>query len=78
MSEEEEGTPVLGKRTRPDGDDREGDVPKMPSADVDDSSDEEIGSMPTAAAADSGTTMTNGRKKKRAGESSFRRLVMTL
>ena len=46
----------------------------MPSADVEHSSDEEIGPMPTADGADEpGAVVSNGRKKKkRAGESGLR------
>ena len=60
---------TLGKRPREasnGADDGEEVGPPMPGADVDDSSDDEIGPMPGASSSE-----TNGkkRKKKRAGES---------
>lgn len=72
MSEVEENV-SLGKRARDEvsetGDQSTsaGAVPEMPPADMDDSSDEEIGPMPTGPS-DTGVVMSNGRKKKRAGE----------
>jgi peptidylprolyl isomerase domain and WD repeat-containing protein 1 len=72
MSEVEENV-SLGKRARdeaPKNGDQStsaGAVPEMPPADMDDSSDEEIGPMPTGPS-DTGVVMSNGRKKKRAGE----------
>jgi len=61
MTEVENGTTTLGKHAR---DDVEDVVPDMPSADVDDSSDEEIGPMPTAGDA-SGSAISKARKKKK-------------
>jgi peptidylprolyl isomerase domain and WD repeat-containing protein 1 len=62
MSDQENGTTALGKRGR----DEEGvAVPDMPSADMDDSSDDEIGPMPTAG---DGAVQNGRKKKRRAGE----------
>lgn len=66
---ESAATQNLGKRAR-DGSEEpavEVTVPDMPAADVDDSSDEEIGPMPTAPGEEASVVVTNGRKKKRAG-----------
>jgi peptidylprolyl isomerase domain and WD repeat-containing protein 1 len=66
MSDTEQAATTLGKRTREEDANESADVPEMPSADMDDSSDDEIGPMPVPEAA--GTAQSNGRrKKKRAG-----------
>ncbi len=66
MSDSEPGA-SLGKRQREEENgSSSGGVPDMPPADVDDSSDEEIGPMP-GPATDEVIVHTNGRKKKRAG-----------
>lgn len=41
---------------------------EMPPADIDDSSDEEIGPMPVPGADGTEVKVTNGRRKKRAGK----------
>jgi hypothetical protein len=79
MSEADSAATALGKRPREDesgsggtdGGDGDG-VPEMPPPDMEDSSDEEIGPMPTAPGEEEGSNgATNGqkrKKKKRAGE----------
>jgi peptidylprolyl isomerase domain and WD repeat-containing protein 1 len=57
-------TTSSGKRSRDDGEE-EGMVPRVPPAEIDDSSDEEIGPMPGAEDVASGSATQNGRKKKR-------------
>jgi hypothetical protein len=53
------------KRVRDDDGDS---VLEMPPADIDDSSDEEIGPMPVPGADGTEVKVTNGRRKKRAGK----------
>jgi peptidylprolyl isomerase domain and WD repeat-containing protein 1 len=74
MSEADSAATALGKRPREDesgGTDGDG-VPEMPPPDMEDSSDEEIGPMPSAPGEEEGSNgATNGqkrKKKKRAGE----------
>lgn len=72
MSEAAGSSSKLGKRAR-DGDSTSpvpenvnnggSEVPEMPAADVEDSSDDEIGPMPGG-----DVVISNGRKKKRTGE----------
>ena len=66
MADPEHTGAVLGKRPHDDVD-GDGEVPAMPPADMEDSSDEEIGPMPVPEGTE-GVIMTKGRKKKRAGE----------
>jgi len=65
MSEDADPAVALGKHSREASAEAE-DGPQMPPADVDDSSDEEIGPMPVAAG--NGTEKNIRKKKKRAGE----------
>jgi hypothetical protein len=67
MSEEQEPSVALGKHSREDSPGAE-DGPQMPAADVDDSSDEEIGPMPIPESANGGDSKNIRKKKKRAGE----------
>jgi peptidylprolyl isomerase domain and WD repeat-containing protein 1 len=76
MSDTDAVPSALGKRTRKDEGKTSnngvgnggGEVPEMPPADMDDSSDEEIGPMPTGPGEGEGeAAMGNGRKKKRRG-----------
>ena len=56
----------LGKRQREDApEDQQDEAPVMPPADVDDSSDDEIGPMPTMD--DGGDMKSQAKKKKRSG-----------
>jgi peptidylprolyl isomerase domain and WD repeat-containing protein 1 len=67
MSEQAENGTALGKRPREDdeAEEEEGDGPQMPAADVDDSSDDEIGPMPVSASEAAGALVTGERKKKK-------------
>lgn len=67
MSEEQEPVVALGKHSREDSVEVE-DGPQMPSADVDDSSDEEIGPMPVSASENGAEAKDVRKKKKRAGK----------
>jgi peptidylprolyl isomerase domain and WD repeat-containing protein 1 len=69
MADNEEGSSTLGKRGREENGETAVETPEMPSADVDDSSDEEIGPMPVPAGEESnGGANGTRKKKKRAGE----------
>lgn len=70
MSEIEDSGSTLGKRPRVD-DNENGttEVPVMPAADMDDSSDDEIGPMPVPASEAAAATSNGRKKKKRAGTS---------
>ena len=64
MTDQPEASSSSAKRAREEVDDQ--DVPDMPSGDVEDSSDEEIGPMPGFIGEQGeGVKTTNGRKKKR-------------
>lgn len=69
MSENEEGPSTLGKRSREEeAENGVTDIPEMPSADMDDSSDEEIGPMPVPESEAIASASNGRKKKKRAGE----------
>ena len=69
MTDTEEAASTLGKRSREENGDSVAEVPEMPSADVDDSSDEEIGPMPVAESEGvNGAAAGKRKKKKRAGQ----------
>lgn len=67
MPADQEPTVALGKHSREASPDAE-DGPQMPAADVDDSSDEEIGPMPVPESVNGGENKSIRKKKKRAGE----------
>ncbi|KAK1924722.1 peptidyl-prolyl cis-trans isomerase [Papiliotrema laurentii] len=65
MADNEEGSSTLGKRGREENGETAVETPEMPSADVDDSSDEEIGPMPVPAGEESNGGANGTRKKKK-------------
>lgn len=66
MSDPETPSTSLGKRLRHGSRSASPTIPEMPPADVEDSSDEEIGPMPIPSSSDNAPTNGHGRKKKRA------------
>jgi hypothetical protein len=66
MSDEDNSLKALGKRSRDESD--AADIPEMPPADMDDSSDDEIGPMPTPGGDGDAGNGKKRKKKRRAGE----------